>query len=270
MDKNRNGLICAVSSWAFGILSAFVGFIVLTTVGTWTITQAVFASTVILLIVAPIASWIACRPLPGPNEARAAPPRDDHPVKSSAESAAAAVAAAKSGATAPEPAQAAPASSPAAAVAAAKAGMKPSAALAGEADLAERKAQWRYEGGDAAPASAAAAEPAEAASGAAEPAAPEDVGTRPEALDAPRGGEADNLKEIKGIGPKLEILCNTLGFYHFDQIAQWSEAEVAWVDANLEGFKGRVTRDDWVAQAKVLAAGGETEFSKRVDDGDVY
>jgi predicted flap endonuclease-1-like 5' DNA nuclease len=78
---------------------------------------------------------------------------------------------------------------------------------------------------------------------------------RPEALSAARGGKADDLKEIKGIGPKLEVLCNTLGFYHFDQIANWSEDEIAWVDENLEGFKGRVTRDEWVAQAKALAAG---------------
>lgn len=95
-------------------------------------------------------------------------------------------------------------------------------------------------------------------------------GTRPAGLDAPRDGNADNLKEIKGVGPKMEKLCNSLGFWHFDQIAAWTADEVAWVDANLEGFKGRVTRDDWVAQAKILAAGGETEFSKRVEDGDVY
>ena len=95
-------------------------------------------------------------------------------------------------------------------------------------------------------------------------------GTRPEGLDAPRGGKADDLKQIKGIGPKLEKLCNSLGFWHFDQIASWSDEEVSWVDANLEGFKGRVSRDNWIEQAKVLSAGGETEFSKRVEDGDVY
>ncbi|MFZ7090473.1 NADH-quinone oxidoreductase subunit E [Primorskyibacter sp. 2E233] len=100
--------------------------------------------------------------------------------------------------------------------------------------------------------------------------APDSPGTKPEALDGPRGGQADDLKQIKGIGPKLEKLCNSLGFYHFDQIASWSEAEVAWVDANLEGFKGRVTRDTWVSQAKTLASGGETEFSNRVKKGDVY
>ena len=93
--------------------------------------------------------------------------------------------------------------------------------------------------------------------------------TRPAALSEPRGGVADDLKRIKGIGAKLEKLCNDLGFYHFDQIAAWTADEVAWVDANLTGFKGRVTRDNWVAQAKTLAEGGETDFSKRVDDGDV-
>lgn len=97
-----------------------------------------------------------------------------------------------------------------------------------------------------------------------------DEGTRPAGLDAPRDGKADDLKQIKGIGPKLEKLCNSLGFWHFDQVAAWTSDEVAWVDANLEGFKGRVTRDKWVEQAGVLAGGGETEFSKRVEDGDVY
>lgn len=95
-------------------------------------------------------------------------------------------------------------------------------------------------------------------------------GVKPETLSEARGGQADDLKQIKGIGPKLEKLCNALGFYHFDQIASWSADEEAWVDANLEGFKGRVSRDQWIAQAKVLAAGGETEFSKRVEGGDVY
>ncbi|MEM9436605.1 MAG: NADH:ubiquinone oxidoreductase [Pseudomonadota bacterium] len=113
-------------------------------------------------------------------------------------------------------------------------------------------------------------EPAPAPTPAPAPSAAVAGGTRPEALNEARGGKADNLKEIKGIGPKLEKLCNSLGFFHFDQIANWTPDEIAWVDDNLEGFKGRVTRDEWVKQAKILAAGGETEFSKRVDDGDVY
>ncbi|TAG18362.1 MAG: NADH:ubiquinone oxidoreductase, partial [Rhodobacterales bacterium] len=70
-------------------------------------------------------------------------------------------------------------------------------------------------------------------------------------------------KVILGIGPKLEALCHKLGFYHFDQIAGWSAAEIAWVDDNLEGFKGRVTRDRWVVQAKVLAAGGSVAEAEK-------
>ena len=95
-------------------------------------------------------------------------------------------------------------------------------------------------------------------------------GAAPAKLQAPRDGQADNLKEIKGVGPKLEQMLHQMGFYHFDQIAAWTEAEVSWVNENLAGFKGRATRDNWVAQAKILAAGGETEFSARVGRGDVY
>lgn len=126
----------------------------------------------------------------------------------------------------------------------------------------------------------AAAEP-QAAPAAAEPEAavePEEKpaeaepgsAAKPETLSGPRGGKSDDLKKIKGVGPKLEGVLNGLGFYHFDQIAAWTDAEVAWVDENLGGFSGRVKRDDWVGQARTLAAGGETEFSQKVDKGDVY
>ncbi len=101
------------------------------------------------------------------------------------------------------------------------------------------------------------------------PSAPK-AADKPKGLDTARGGKADDLKMIKGIGPKLEILCNKLGFFHFDQIAAWTSKEIAWVDDNLEGFKGRVTRDEWVKQAAVLAKGGTTEFANRVKDGGVY
>lgn len=78
---------------------------------------------------------------------------------------------------------------------------------------------------------------------------------RPAALASARDGGPDDLKLIKGVGPKLEALLHSLGFYHFDQIAAWTEAEVAWVDEHLEGFKGRVSRDGWVEQARALATG---------------
>ena len=95
-------------------------------------------------------------------------------------------------------------------------------------------------------------------------------GTRPSGLTAPREGGADDLKRIKGVGPKLENMLNEMGFYHFDQIARWNADEIAWVDQNLKGFKGRATRDNWIDQAATLASGGDTEFSKRVDKGGVY
>lgn len=86
-------------------------------------------------------------------------------------------------------------------------------------------------------------------------AAPAVASSRPAALAAARDGTPDDLKLIKGVGPKLEALLHSLGFYHFDQIANWTAAEIAWVDENLEGFKGRVTRDEWVQQARDLANG---------------
>ncbi|MEM9342229.1 MAG: NADH-quinone oxidoreductase subunit NuoE [Pseudomonadota bacterium] len=92
-----------------------------------------------------------------------------------------------------------------------------------------------------------------------------DVGTKPEMLTQARDGGPDDLKLIKGVGPKLEQILHTLGVFHFDQVASWTATEVAWVDENLEGFKGRVSRDDWVDQAKILATGGETEFSRRAN-----
>ena len=75
----------------------------------------------------------------------------------------------------------------------------------------------------------------------------------PEQLSAPRGGVGDDLKKISGVGPKLEALLNEMGFWHFDQIAAWGAAEIAWVDARLK-FKGRIERDDWMTQAATLAA----------------
>lgn len=95
-------------------------------------------------------------------------------------------------------------------------------------------------------------------------------GTKPDLLPAARDGKPDDLKKIKGVGPKLEESLNEIGVWHFDQIASWNADEVAWVDTHLVQFKGRCSRDEWVSQAKILATGGETEFSGRVDKGDVY
>ena len=120
--------------------------------------------------------------------------------------------------------------------------LKPSAPLAGQAELAARKGVWRYE-----------------------PSATTDA--EPETLSAARGGQADDLKLLKGVGPKLEQTLNGLGIYHFDQIAAWTDADTAWVDMRLK-FKGRIRRDGWIAQAGQLASGEDTEFSKRAKEED--
>ncbi|MFK8034948.1 MAG: hypothetical protein AB8B94_12465 [Hyphomicrobiales bacterium] len=90
----------------------------------------------------------------------------------------------------------------------------------------------------------------------------------PELLKAPRDGEADDLKKIKGIGKKNEEKLNGFGVYHFDQIANWSDEQVKWIGVEL-AFSGRIERENWIDQANVLASGGDTEFSRRVDKGKV-
>jgi len=85
--------------------------------------------------------------------------------------------------------------------------------------------------------------------------------SKPALLTEPNG-EADDLKLISGVGPVLEGKLNDLGIYHFSQVAAFSTEEITWVDDNLS-FKGRMVREDWVGQAKILAEGGETEFSKK-------
>ena len=99
---------------------------------------------------------------------------------------------------------------------------------------------------------------------------PTGPGKKPRTMKAPRKSGADDLKLIKGVGPKMETLLHGLGFFHFDQVAKWSADEVSWVDQNLEGFKGRVSRDSWVDQARALAAGEETEFSQRAKKDGIY
>ena len=85
--------------------------------------------------------------------------------------------------------------------------------------------------------------------------APEEF-SKPEAKDRPDGGVADDLKRISGIGAVLEARLNSLGIFHFHQIANWGAAEVAWIDDYLS-FKGRVLREKWIPQAKAFAAESE-------------
>ncbi len=146
--------------------------------------------------------------------------------------------------------------------------VRPSTRLAGQEELATRKGTWKYQGDatvvQAMPMADTTLEAHPEAKGNSEVDAVPDAATgpqeQPKMMSAPREGGPDNLKQIKGVGPKLEDSLHEMGIYHFDQIAGWSAAEVAYMDANLRGFRGRVSRNDWIAQAKVLAAGGETDF----------
>ena len=85
------------------------------------------------------------------------------------------------------------------------------------------------------------------------PALDPSASARPTTLAKARDGGPDKLTKIKGIGPKLQELLFSMGFFHFDQIASWDKSQVAWVDENLDGFNGRASRDDWVAQAFSLS-----------------
>ena len=89
---------------------------------------------------------------------------------------------------------------------------------------------------------------------------------RPKGLSAARGGKADNLQRISGVGPKNESILHNLGVFHFDQIAAWTAKEVAWVDDHLR-FNGRIIREEWIRQADLLAAGKEEEFTREFGTG---
>lgn len=111
--------------------------------------------------------------------------------------------------------------------------------------------------GAAAPAPAApapvAAAPAPVAAAPAEPLVSDDF--KPAVLPAPRGGKADDLELIWGVGPKLAAMLNEMGFFHFDQIAAWDAMNLRWVDQRLGAFKGRAVRDKWIEQCAKLATG---------------
>ncbi|WP_296476429.1 50S ribosomal protein L21 [Roseinatronobacter sp.] len=104
---------------------------------------------------------------------------------------------------------------------------------------------------------AAPAKPVKAPKAAKAPKAEADVaieGTKPaNLLTEARDGKADDLKKISGVGPKLEGLLNQNGVFHFDQIAAWTPAEIAYMDDQLS-FKGRIERDGWIDQAKQFAS----------------
>jgi predicted flap endonuclease-1-like 5' DNA nuclease len=101
-----------------------------------------------------------------------------------------------------------------------------------------------------------------------EPAAPTLPVVEPEAQPAPAPAPApvapgDDLTRIKGLGPKIAALLGEFGVTRFAQIAAWTPEDVADIDAKLGRFSGRIVRDQWVEQAKLLAAGDESGFTAK-------
>lgn len=83
----------------------------------------------------------------------------------------------------------------------------------------------------------------------------------PAPVQAPASeGQADDLRRIKGVGPKLVALLHGMGITRYAQIAAWTPEDIARIDAQLGGFAGRIQRDSWVEQAKFLAAGDTAGF----------
>jgi predicted flap endonuclease-1-like 5' DNA nuclease len=83
------------------------------------------------------------------------------------------------------------------------------------------------------------------------------------AKPAPPSSIPDNLELIKGLGPKVNNLLKGLGVTSFAQVANWTAADVADIDAKLGAFAGRITRDNWIDQAQLLAAGDVAGFEKK-------
>ncbi len=84
--------------------------------------------------------------------------------------------------------------------------------------------------------------------------------------DSPRplrpGSGIDDLKRIRGIGVLIEKKLNSLGVTHYEQVANWTGADIERI-SNILDFKGRIERENWIEQARILATGGQTEFSRR-------
>jgi predicted flap endonuclease-1-like 5' DNA nuclease len=91
----------------------------------------------------------------------------------------------------------------------------------------------------------------------------ETVGAAPRAT-----GRFDDLKRIRGIGVMIDKKLASLGVTTYEQVANWTAADIARISQILD-FKGRIERENWVEQARILGCGGQTEFSRRVDRGEV-
>ena len=81
--------------------------------------------------------------------------------------------------------------------------------------------------------------------------------------------KSDDLKRIRGVGVLIEKRLNALGVDDLQRhVANWTSGDIDRISQTLD-FKGRIERENWVEQARILSSGGHTEFSRRVDRGDV-
>ena len=69
-------------------------------------------------------------------------------------------------------------------------------------------------------------------------------------------------------GRLIEKKLNSMGVVNYEQIADWTADDIGRISQSLD-FKGRIERENWVEQARILASGGATEFSRRVDRGEL-
>ncbi|WP_010160947.1 helix-hairpin-helix domain-containing protein [Sphingomonas sp. PAMC 26617] len=85
----------------------------------------------------------------------------------------------------------------------------------------------------------------------------------PPAAPAPA---ASTLTQIKGLGPKLAATLAEQGITRVEQIAALTPSDAETLDAKLGAFRGRMTRDRWIEQARLLSAGDragyEAQFGK--------
>jgi predicted flap endonuclease-1-like 5' DNA nuclease/uncharacterized membrane protein YeaQ/YmgE (transglycosylase-associated protein family) len=250
-NKNEGGIGCSVLCWIIGVLLGIATYLVMSgRFGMGAIIALVLA-VVVALLVGALLRTLFCN---GSDDVDKHPARKEHDIAVSPQSV---LGVDSSGAMAPPVPKTAPEATSAESVAkVSKPTSKPSSPVKKTEPKAAKKPKTKE-----------TAKPKAAAKTAKKPVAKDG---KPEMLTSARDGGADDLKQIKGVGPKLEAMLNKMGFYHFDQLAGWRAKEVKWVDENLEGFKGRVSRDEWVKQAKILAKGGATEFSKKVKKGGVY
>lgn len=97
------------------------------------------------------------------------------------------------------------------------------------------------------------------------PAKPEPAGATGTKMLTPK--RPDDLKRIRGIGVPLEKRLNSLGCWTYEQIANWTAEDVDRMSRALE-ISGRIERENWIEQARILASGGKTEFARRRDRGE--